>query len=124
MPFCKNCQTEYKGNVSVCSDCGEIMEKASLDELEEMEAKFDDELIILYKSTSRDDTENLIDALKEAGVSYVFRRARGNGSEAIAIADFYNDHALDGEFCVKEDDYDRAREIAESVLDDFDDEVV
>jgi len=125
MPFCHNCQTEYKGHVSVCPECGEHLSDATLDELEEMAAERDHQMILIYKSSNQANSEALIEAFKDAGINHIYKPATSaNCGQPAGISDLYNDHSLVGEFYVWENDYDLAREVAESIVGELDDDFV
>ena len=111
MPFCPNCETHYKGQLSICPECGEQLIESAIDEIEGIPEAADDHLISLHRSPSEEESEILRKALRQAGIGFVFKQ-----SDSI-----YDSGAFDGEFCVDEDDYDEAREVAESVLDDIED---
>jgi hypothetical protein len=125
MPFCPNCETEYKGHVSVCPECGEHLIDTSVEDLDDLSEEMDDVMILLYRSTSRPSSDTLMEALKEAGINYVFKPfdAAVGARPKAGVKNLYRNVFVDGEFFVSEDDYDTAKEIAETVLGDIEEEI-
>ena len=126
MPFCPNCETEYKGHVSVCPECGEHLIDTSVEDLEDLSEEMEDDMVLLYRSSSRVNSDTLMEALRDAGIIYVFKPsddASGIRPKS-GVKSIYRNVFVDGEFYVSEDDYDTAKEIAESVLGDVEDEIV
>jgi hypothetical protein len=121
MPFCPNCETEYKGHVSVCPECGEHLIDTSVEDLEDLSEEMEDDMILLYRSASRINSDALMDALRDAGITYVFKAAEDTGPRSKKAS--YRTAFVDGEFFVAEDDFDTAKEIAESVLGDLDEDL-
>jgi hypothetical protein len=123
MPFCPNCETEYKGHVSVCPECGEHLIEMTEDE--ELEEEFDEEegeQILLYRSPSPEITDELTDALRDAGITFDFRPVESK-SRAGSVKSIYRGQNIDGEFYVGEDDFDAAKEIAESIIGDIEEDI-
>jgi predicted amidophosphoribosyltransferase len=125
MPFCPNCETEYKGHVSVCPECGEHLIDTSEEDLDDLSEEMDDDMVILYRSTSRASSDTLMDALKEAGINYVFKPFDDSAGARpkMGVKNLYRNVFADGEFFVSEDDFDTAKEIAESVLGDIEEDI-
>ena len=124
MPFCPNCETEYKGHVSVCPECGEHLIDTSIEDLDDLSEEADDDMVLLYRSTSRSNSDTLMDALREAGINYVFKPVDEPGTKPKAgVKQIYRTAFVDGEFYVNEEDYDTAREVAEGVLGDLEEEL-
>ena len=124
MPFCPNCETEYKGHVSVCPECGEHLIDTSVEEeLDDLDEEMEEDLVLLYRSTSRANSDALMEALKDAGITYVFKPADEGVRPKGTARKMYGNVFVDGEFYVSEDDYDTARETAESVLGEIEDEL-
>ncbi|MCC6962850.1 MAG: hypothetical protein IT585_06325 [candidate division Zixibacteria bacterium] len=122
MPFCPNCETEYKGNVSVCPECGEhLIEMTEDEDLEESVDADEAELFLLYRSPSPEISEELTDALRDAGITFEFRPVENS---ARSVKSLYRGQNVDGEFYVGEDDLDVAKEIAESIIGDLDEDIV
>jgi len=121
MPFCPNCETEYKGNVSVCPECGEHLIDTSVEDLESLSEEMEDDMVLLYRSSGRANSDALMDALRDAGILYVFKASEDTGPRAKKT--LYRTAFVDGEFFVNEEDYDTAKEIAEAVLGDLEDEL-
>lgn len=125
MPFCPNCETEYKGHVSVCPECGEhLVEMTEDEELDEELEGDESEQILLYRSPSPEITDELTDALRDAGITFDFRPVIGRGSVAGSVKSLYRGQNIDGEFYVSEDDIDAAKEIAESIIGDIEEDIV
>lgn len=122
MPFCPNCDTELKGNVSICPDCGELLTESSLDEFEEAELK-SDESICLYRSSSSVATNELSGALREAGIKFVFAKVKGP-ADIGGVGELYSGEEIDGEFRVAEEDYEEARDIARSLFGEIEEEEI
>jgi hypothetical protein len=120
MPFCPNCETEFKGNVSICPDCGEIVAKGTLDEFEEAELQ-SDIAVCLYRSSSSAATHELSDALREAGIKFKFAQVQGP-ADIGGDGELYSGDEIDGEFRVAEEDYEEAREIARSLFGEIEEE--
>ncbi len=125
MPFCPNCETEYKGHVSVCPECGEHLIDTSVEDLEDLSEEMEDDMVLLYRSFSRANSDTLMEALRDAGITYVFKPTddSAGASPKSGVKSIYRNVFVDGEFFVSEDDYDTAKEIAESVLGDIEDEI-
>jgi hypothetical protein len=125
MPFCPNCETEYKGHVSVCPECGEHLIDTSLEDLDDLSEEAEDDMVLLYRSTSRINSDSLMEALKDAGINYVFKPFddAGGGRPKSGVKQLYRTVFVDGEFYVNEEDYDTAKEIAESVIGDLEEEI-
>jgi hypothetical protein len=121
MPFCPNCETEYKGHVSVCPECGEHLIDTSVEDLEDLSDEMEDDMILLYRSSSRASSDALMDALRDAGVNFVFKASEDTGTRA--KKGLYRTAFVDGEFYVNEEDHDSAKEIAESILGDLDEDL-
>jgi hypothetical protein len=121
MPFCPNCETEYKGNVSVCPECGEHLIDTSVEDLEDLSEEMEDDMVLLYRSSGRANSDALMDALRDAGILYVFKASEDTGPRGKKT--LYRTAFVDGEFFVNEEDYDTAKEIAESVLGDLEDDL-
>ena len=122
MPFCPNCDTELKGNVSICPDCGEMLAEGTLDEFEEAELESDDSLC-LYRSSSSAATSELTAALREAGIKFVFAKVKGP-ADIGGVGELYSGDEIDGEFHVSEEDIDEAREIARSLFGEIEEEEI
>jgi len=122
MPFCPNCDTELKGNVSICPDCGELLTAVSLDEFEEAELT-SDEAICLFRSRSTATTSELSSALREAGIKFVFAKVKGP-ADIDGSSELYSGDEIDGEFHVSEEDYDEAREITRSLFGEVEEEEI
>ncbi len=120
MPFCPNCDTELKGNVSICPDCGEMLAEGTLDEFEEAELE-SDEAICLYRSRSSATTSELSAALREAGIKFVFAKVKGP-ADIDGAGELYSGDEIDGEFHVAEEDYEEAREITRSLFGELEEE--
>src|SRR5512140_514252 len=100
MPFCPNCETEYKGHVSVCPVCGEHLIDTSVEDLDDLSDEMEDDMVLLYRSTSRANSDALMDALREAGINYVFKAAEDVGPRSKKA--LYRTAFVDGEFFVNE----------------------
>jgi hypothetical protein len=120
MPFCPNCETEFKGNVSICPDCGETVVEGTVDEFEEAEVE-SNAAVCLYRSSSSTITQELSDALREAGIKFAFAKVQVPADIAGA-GELYSGDEIDGEFHVSEEDYEEAREITRSLYGEFEDE--
>ena len=124
MPFCPNCETEYKGHVSVCPECGEhLIEMTEDEDLEEELLEDETEQILLYRSPSPEITDELTDALRDAGITFDFRPNEGRGRATGSVKSIYRGQNIDGEFFVGEDDFDAAKEIAESIIGDIEEDI-
>lgn len=125
MPFCPNCETEYKGHVSVCPECGERLIEADLDELEELDTdELEEEYVLLYRSTSRSETDELSEALREEGIAFSFRPAGSASPSGRTVRQLYSGGKIDGEFYVGEEDYDDARQVVESLFGEVDEDLL
>lgn len=122
MSFCPNCEMDYKGNVSVCPECGEhLIEVAEDEEREEELAAEEVEQLLLYRSPSPEITEELSDALRDAGIAFDFRKLEVSSR---TVKSLYRGQNVDGEFYVSEDDFEAAKEIAEGIIGDLDEDIV
>lgn len=113
MPYCPNCEVEYKGQLSVCPECGELLTEVIPDEVEDPPEEPEEGMLCLHRSPEQEQSDELEEALKEAGIQYVFK----------PLGRLYSSEAFDGEFYVHEDSYEEARELAESLLGDIEDEL-
>lgn len=124
MPFCPNCETEYKGHVSVCPECGEhLVEMTEDEELEEELAGDEAESMLLYRSPSPEVTDDLKDALRDAGITFDFRPIEDRRAGVGSVKTIYRGQNVDGEFYVAEDDFDAAKEVAESIIGDIEEDI-
>lgn len=114
MPYCPNCEVEYKGQLSVCPECGEHLVESLPDEVEEVPEEPEEGMLCLHRSPDQERSESLMDALREAGIQFVFK----------PLGRYCSTEAFDGEFYVPEDLYEEARDIAEAILGDIEDELV
>ncbi len=121
MPFCPNCETEYKGHVSVCPECGEHLIDTSVEDLDDLSDEMEDDMVLLYRSASRANSDALMDALRDAGINYVFKAAEDAGPRS--KKGLYRTAFVDGEFFVNEEDFDNAKEVAESILGDLEEDL-
>lgn len=122
MPFCRNCEMDYKGNVSVCPECGDhLIEIAEDEEREEELAAEEVEQLLLYRSPSPEITEEMSDALRDAGIAFEFRKLEVSSR---TVKSLYRGQNVDGEFYVSEDDFETAKEIAEGIIGDLDEDIV
>ena len=122
MPFCPNCDTELKGNVSICPDCGEMLSTRTLDEFEEAELE-SDEAVCLYRSPTSLASTELSGALREAGIKFAFSKVKGP-ADIDGAGELYSGDEIDGEFHVAEEDYEEAREIARSLFGEIEEEEI
>ncbi len=113
VPFCPNCEVEYKGQLSVCPECGEHLVESVPDEVDEVSEEPEEGMLCLHRSPDQGQSEELTEALKDAGIPFIFK----------PLGRIYATEAFDGEFYVHEDNYEEARDVAESVLGDFEEEL-
>ncbi len=107
----------------MCPECGEHLIEMTEDE--ELEEEFDEEegeQILLYRSPSPELTDELTDALRDAGITFDFRPVESKGRTG-SVKSMYRGQNIDGEFYVGEDDYDAAKEIAESIIGDIEEDI-
>ncbi len=113
---------DYKGNVSVCPECGDhLIEIAEDEEREEELAAEEVEQLLLYRSPSPEITEEMSDALRDAGIAFEFRKLEVSSR---TVKSLYRGQNVDGEFYVSEDDFETAKEIAEGIIGDLDEDIV
>lgn len=108
MPFCPNCDAEYKGKLSVCPECGEHLNDDEEVELEEVEVDEIESMLCVFRSPTEEESEAATEVLREAGLKYVFR----------PLGRLHQSEAFDGEFYVNEDDFEEAKQILEDVVGD------
>jgi len=87
--------------------------ETSIDELEEEVVEAEEEQLLLYRSTSRDNSDTLSEALRDAAVPFTFKPG----------GRYFGGQALHGEFYVSEEDFDLAKEIVESTFGEVEEEL-
>jgi hypothetical protein len=114
MPFCPNCDAEYKGKLSVCPECGEMLTDPNEEEdLEDTVEEPHEGMLCLFRSPEKEESELAVQALRDAGIKFVFR----------PLGRVHQSEAYDGEFYVGEDDYDDAKEALEDAVGEIEDEL-
>lgn len=113
MPFCPNCDAEFKGTLSVCPECGEHLNDQEEIDLEALKEDEHEGLHCLFRSPEEEESEAATEALREAGIVFVFR----------PLGRVHQSEAFDGEFYVAEDDFEKAKEVLEDVVGDLEDEL-
>ncbi|MFH2055496.1 MAG: hypothetical protein ABIJ61_06015 [bacterium] len=108
MPFCPNCDAEYKGKLSVCPECGEHLNDQDEVELVEVQDEEYEGMLCLFRSPTQEESEEATDALRDAGIKYVFK----------PLGRIHPSEAFDGEFYVNEDDFEEATRILEDIVGD------
>jgi hypothetical protein len=104
---------EYKGQLSVCPECGELLTETLPEELEDPLEGPEEGMVCRHRSPDQAQSEELEEALKEAEIQYFFKPLR-----RVTVTG-----AFDGEFYVHEDAYEEAREVAESILGEIEEEI-
>jgi hypothetical protein len=99
--------------MSVCPECGEHLIESLPESEDEIVEEPEEGMLCLHRSADQHQSDSLTDALKEAGIQFVFKPLRR----------YLSTGAYDGEFYVSEDDFEDARDVAETILGEIEGEV-
>lgn len=119
MPYCPDCDAEYEIGMTSCPACGQelVDDSEEGEEITDEEITFDEDVkaILLYESNNVINVELLEGALKDQGIPCLVKSNIGSYSGLSSLTAVYKDAKI----FVPESVLERAVEVAETIIPDY-----